>query len=61
MLKKPSSNIKQKIYGIFNISLTMTSASLDHLGVLPLHIKEVLALQLEMYMVNYRNVQITCT
>ncbi|CAH3119764.1 unnamed protein product [Pocillopora meandrina] len=55
VLKKPSSNIKQKIYGIFNISLTMTSASLDHLGVLPLHIKEVLALQLKMYMVNYRN------
>ena len=39
---------------------TMTSASLDHIEV-ALHIKKFLALQLKMYMVKYRNVQILCT
>ena len=39
----------------------MTRASLDHIEVVAQHIKKFLTLQLKMYMVKYRNVQILCT
>ena len=39
----------------------MTRASLDHIEVVALHIKKFLTLQLKMYMVKYRNIQILCT